>query len=107
MPRILIVDDQPDALLSARGALVGAGYVCMLAADGERALELLSRGGIDAIVLDPDMPLHDGWPVLAAAGDVPVVVVSYAASVPGAAGVVAKPFAAADLVAAVTSALAR
>jgi CheY-like chemotaxis protein len=105
MPRILVVDDQPDSLLAARGALVAAGHVCVLAADGERALELLARGGIDAVVLDPAMPLHDGWPVLAAAGAVPVVVVSYAASAPGAAAVVAKPFAGADLVDAVTAAL--
>ena len=105
MPRILVVDDQPDSLLAARGALVAAGHVCVLAADGERALELLARGGIDAVVLDPAMPLHDGWPVLAAAGAVPVVVVSYAASVPGAAAVVAKPFAGADLVDAVATAL--
>jgi hypothetical protein len=52
------------------------------------------------------MPLHDGWPVLHAAA-VPVVVVSYAPSVPGAAAVVAKPFAAPDLVAAITAALGR
>ena len=106
MPRILVVDDQPDSLLAARAALVAAGHDCVLAADGERALELLARGGIDAVVLDPAMPLHDGWPILAAAA-VPVVVVSYAPGAPGAAGVVAKPFAAAELVAAVTTALAR
>jgi len=105
MPRILVVDDQPDALLAARAALAGAGHDCVLAADGERALELLAAGGFDAVVLDPAMPLHDGWPVLAAAAAVPVVVVSSGAPAPGVASVVAKPFAAADLVAAVSSAL--
>jgi CheY-like chemotaxis protein len=107
MPRILVVDDQPDSLLAARAALVGAGHDCVLAADGERALELLAAGGFDAVVLDPAMPLHDGWPVLAAAGAVPVVVVSNATPAPTAASVVSKPFAAADLVAAVSSALGR
>lgn len=107
MPRILVVDDQPDSLLAARAALVAAGHVCVLAADGERALELLAGGGIDAVVLDPAMPLHDGWPVLAAAGAVPVVVVSNAVRVPAAASAVAKPFLAADLVAAVSAALAQ
>ncbi|HYT39798.1 MAG TPA: response regulator [Acidimicrobiia bacterium] len=104
MPRILIVDDQPDALMAARAALVGAGHSCVLAADGERALELLAAGGFDVVVLDPAMPLHDGWPVLAAAGgELPVVVVSNA---PGVGGCLPKPFAAADLVAAVRTALA-
>ena len=104
MARILVVDDQPDTLLAARGALAGAGHDCVLAADGERALELLAAGGFDAVVLDPAMPLHDGWPVLAACGAVPVVVMSNAAT--GAAQV-GKPFGAADLVAAVNAALAR
>lgn len=106
MPRILVVDDQPDSLLAAREALVAAGHVCVLAADGERALELLARGGFDAIVLDPAMPLHDGWPVMAAS-TVPVVVISKAMRVPAATSVVAKPFVAGDLVAAVSAALAR
>jgi CheY-like chemotaxis protein len=101
MPRILVVDDQPDALLAAKAALVGAGHHCVLAADGDRALELLAVGGFDLIVLDPAMPLHDGWPVLAAAGAVPVVVVSNAAVD----GRLPKPFTAIDLVAAVSAAL--
>ena len=105
MARILVVDDQPDSLLAAREALVAAGYVCVLAADGARALELLAGGGFDALVLDPAMPLHDGWPVMAASC-VPVVVLSNVA-VPAASSVVAKPFLAADLVAAVGAALAR
>ena len=105
MPRILVVDDQPDSLLAAREALVAAGHVCVLAADGERALELLGGGGFDALVLDPNMPLHDGWPVMAAS-TVPVVVLSNV-PVPAASSVVAKPFLAADLVAAVGAALAR
>lgn len=103
MARILVVDDQPDSLLAARVALVGAGHDCVLAADGERALELLAAGGFDVIVVDPAMPLHDGRPVVAAAGAVPVVVVSNAAAAPGR---LPKPFAAADLVAAVSGALA-
>lgn len=115
MPRILVVDDQPDALLAARAALVAAGHECVLAADGERALELLAAGGFDLVVIDPSMPLHDGWPVLrAAAGGPPVVVVSDPGArwpepaVTGAAPVasrIPKPLSAADLVAAVGAAL--
>jgi CheY-like chemotaxis protein len=106
VPRILVVDDLPDSLLAARAALAGAGHECVLAADGERALELLAAGGFDLIVLDPAMPLHDGWPVLAAAGDVPVVVTSAARL--GAGDVAAhlpKPCAASDLLAAVAAVL--
>lgn len=103
MPRILVVDDQPDALLAARAALVGAGHDCVLAADGERALELLAAGGFDVLVIDPAMPLHDGWPVLAAAGSLPVVVVSNDVA---AAGRLPKPVVAGDLAAAVDAALA-
>jgi CheY-like chemotaxis protein len=108
MPRILVVDDQPDALLAARAALVAAGHECVLAADGERALELLAGGGFDLLVIDPAMPLHDGWPVVAAAGAVPVVAVSSAGEVaarPGLAAHLPKPCAAADLVAATEAAL--
>ena len=108
MARILVVDDQPDALLAARAALVGAGHHCVLAADGERALELLAAGGFDVVVVDPAMPLHDGWPVLEAAGPVPVVVLS-AAPLPGglAAAALAKPCLAGDLVQAVERLLDR
>ena len=104
MPRILVVDDQPDALLAARAALVGAGHDCVLAADGERALELLAAGGFDLLVIDPAMSLHDGWPVLATAGSLPVVVVS---NDPAVAGRLPKPVVATDLTAAVGAALAR
>ena len=50
------------------------------------------------------MPLNDGWPVLAAAGSLPVVVVSNDVR---AEGRLAKPCAAADLVAAVEASLSR
>ena len=108
MARILVVDDQPDALLAARWALVGAGHDCVLAADGERALELLETGGFDVVVLDPAMPLHDGWPVLAAAPPVPVVAVSSSAGLDRLtlAARLPRPCTATELVAAVTAVLA-
>src|SRR5438270_10701388 len=107
MPRILVVDDQPDSLLAARAALVGAGHDCVLAASGDRALTLLAAGSFDVVVLDPAMPLHDGWPVLAAAGSIPVVAVTAAPRL-GNASVAAhllKPVDPAALVSAVTAAL--
>jgi CheY-like chemotaxis protein len=110
MRRVLVVDDQPDALLAARAALVAAGYECVLAADGERALELLAGGGFDLLVIDPAMPLHDGWPVVASAGEekIPVIAVSASgeALVSGVVTRLTKPCPAADLVAAADAALA-
>jgi CheY-like chemotaxis protein len=109
MARILVVDDQPDALLGARAALAGAGHDCVLAADGDRALELLAGGGFDLVVLDPAMPLHDGWLVLAAAGLPPVVAVSKNVDGlgrrPEVAATLPKPCAPADLVAVVAAVL--
>jgi CheY-like chemotaxis protein len=107
MARILVVDDQPDALLGALAALTAAGHRCVLAADGDRALELLAAGGFDAVVLDPAMPLHDGWPVLDSAA-VPVVVTSTVAVAGARAAVrLPKPCPPDDLVKAVETALAR
>ncbi len=109
MPRILVVDDEPDSLLAARAALTGAGHDCVLAPDGPRALAFLSAGRFDVIVVDPAMPLHDGWPVLAAAGATPVVAVTSAPPGLGGRPVAAhlpKPCAADDLVATVAAVLA-
>jgi DNA-binding response OmpR family regulator len=108
MARILVVDDLPDSLLAARAALTAAGHRCVLAADGEHALWHLAAGGFDLVVLDPALPLHDGWPVLAAVGAVPVVAVTGAAFPPGrAAATLAKPCPAGDLVGAVEAVLGR
>jgi len=109
MARILVVDDQPDTLLGARLALMEAGHDCVLAPDGDRALLQLAGGSFDVVVLDPAMPLHDGWPVLAAAGPTPVVAVTAAPR--GLAGrkvasYLPKPCPAEDLVAAVEAVLA-
>jgi len=81
--RILVVDDEPDSLLAARAALTEAGHGCVLAPDGPQALAFLAAGPFDVIVIDPAMALHDGWPVLAAAGATPVVAVTSAADLLG------------------------
>jgi CheY-like chemotaxis protein len=108
--RILVVDDEPDSLLAARAALTDAGHDCVLAPDGPRALAFLAAGSFDAIVLEPAMPLHDGWPVLAAAGATPVVAVTSVAPRLADGRVAAclpKPLDAAALVSAVAGVLGR
>ena len=102
MARILVVDDEPDALLVMRIHLDRAGHETVLAADGEQALERLD--GVDLVLLDIRMPVMDGWGVLEAVrarvGGPRVVVVSGRPSPGdlrralelGAAEYVAKPF---------------
>ena len=78
MARILLVDDEPDALLWMRSHLERAGHQTVLAAGAEQALERLA--GVDVVVVDIGMLLMDGWRVLDAvrtrAGAPGVVVVS-------------------------------
>jgi two-component system response regulator MprA len=61
--RILVVDDEPAVRTSLERALRVAGYDVALAEDGQRALDVLSGGGQDAVVLDVAMPGVDGLEV--------------------------------------------
>ena len=64
MPKILVIDDEPsirdllDTLLSRKG------YDVVLAASGQKGLELFRRERPDALVLDLKMPGMDGLTVL-------------------------------------------
>ena len=55
--RILIVEDDPLVREMARRSLAEAGYEVMEAADGQMALDLVSRGArVDAVLTDLAMP---------------------------------------------------
>jgi PAS domain S-box-containing protein len=55
--RILIVEDDPLVREMARRSLAEAGYEVMQAADGQTALDLVSRGArVDAVLTDLAMP---------------------------------------------------
>jgi two-component system cell cycle sensor histidine kinase/response regulator CckA len=55
--RILIVEDDPLVREMARRSLTEAGYEVMQAADGQTALDLVSRGArVDAVLTDLAMP---------------------------------------------------
>jgi two-component system response regulator MprA len=72
MPKVLIVDDEPAVRAALDRALRLDRYEVELAADGREALDLLSEGRADAIVLDVAMPGIDGLEVckrLREAGD--------------------------------------
>jgi len=58
--KVLVVDDEPDALELIDYNLKGAGYQVFTAANGTRALELAQRHLPDLIILDLMLPEIDG-----------------------------------------------
>ncbi|MFN8035118.1 MAG: response regulator transcription factor [Acidimicrobiia bacterium] len=64
-PKVLIVDDEPDLLLTMRVILEAEGFAPSLAADGETALRRIDEEEPDLVLLDIMMPVLDGWFVLA------------------------------------------
>jgi len=70
-PKVLIVDDEPDVLLTLRMILAPEGFDPLLAADGETALRRVDEERPDLVVLDIMMPVLDGWFVLAELGGRP------------------------------------
>jgi DNA-binding response OmpR family regulator len=64
MPKvILVVDDEPNIVLSLEYLMQQAGYVVRSARDGEAALEEIEREPPDLVLLDVMMPKHDGFEV--------------------------------------------
>lgn len=63
--KVLIVDDEPDVLLTLKMILSDEGFEPSLAADGETALRRIDEEQPDIVLLDIMMPVLDGWFVLA------------------------------------------
>ena len=63
MPKILVVDDEPDAVDLIKFNLKGAGYDVLTAADGDEALKKARSLLPDLIVLDLMLPEVDGLEV--------------------------------------------
>lgn len=61
--RVLIVDDEPNILLSLQFLMKKAGYDVRTAKDGEQALAEVAREKPDIILLDVMMPKLDGFSV--------------------------------------------
>ena len=118
---LLIIEDCAPIATVLASHLAAAGYRTTIAADGERALDLVARQPFDCILLDLMLPGISGADVFrklradAATATIPIVLVS--AQV-GSGGVhlsseleadasVGKPFTRAQLVAAVGAALAK
>ncbi len=61
--KILIVDDEPNILLSLKFLMTKAGYSVRTAKDGEEALAEVAREKPDLMLLDVMMPKIDGFTV--------------------------------------------
>lgn len=62
-PRALIVDDIGQVRGLHRHIMQDLGYVCLEAADGEKALALVEHQPVDLVLLDLQMPGMDGYEV--------------------------------------------
>ena len=64
MKKILIVDDEPNIVMSLEYTFKKSNYEVFIARDGQEALELLKTTYPDMIILDVMMPLVDGYATL-------------------------------------------
>ena len=64
MTRILVVEDEQHLARFIDKGLRKAGFDTTLAEDGLTALEHVTRGGVDLVVLDVGLPRMDGFTVL-------------------------------------------
>ena len=119
MPRILIVDDEPEIVRGIQDNLRFEGYDTSAAYDGEEALRRAAADGPDLVLLDVMMPKVSGWDVcreLRRRGiDVPVIMLTARGEEDdrvrglelGADDYIAKPFALRELLARVRAVLRR
>jgi len=64
MPRVLVVDDEPDAVELLTEFLRAKGYEVITASDGEEALRKVKEDRPHLILLDVRMPKLNGMEVL-------------------------------------------
>jgi len=63
MPRILIVDDEPNIVLALELLMKREGYETLSVDDGEKAFEAVKEFLPDLVILDIMMPKMDGYEV--------------------------------------------
>ena len=114
--RVLVLDDDPQALRFVRGALVNAGYEAVVSSEPEELADLIRAKRPDLVLLDLRLPGTDGIELMAqtpALDKLPVIFISAyghdeiiaRALEAGAADYIAKPFSPTELIARVRSAL--
>lgn len=63
VPKVLIVDDDPNILMSLEFLMRKSGYEVLIARNGKEALELLNSNTPDITLLDIMMPDVDGYEI--------------------------------------------
>lgn len=79
MPKILVVDDEPDIIDLAALYLESDGFEVMRAEDGAQALDQVEVGAPDLVLLDIMLPEIDGWEVcrqIRSASELPIIMLS-------------------------------
>jgi DNA-binding response OmpR family regulator len=61
--KILIVDDEPNIVISLEFLMQQAGFTLAIARDGEQALAQMAAFEPDLVLLDAMLPLRDGFEV--------------------------------------------
>jgi len=64
MKKILIVDDEPNIVMSLEYTFKKNNYEVFIARDGQEALDILKNNYPDVIILDVMMPMVDGYATL-------------------------------------------
>src|SRR5665213_3529175 len=116
LPKILIVDDEPQILRFLRASLPPHGYECVEASTGSQAIKSFAKERPDALILDLGLPDQDGFAVIQAvraSALTPIIVLSARSDVEGkvkalelgADDYVTKPFDMAELLARLRAAL--
>ena len=117
--RVLIVEDEPNIVLSLEILLQRAGYETVSAGDGEEAMELIRRTRPDVVLLDIMLPKRNGYEVCravksdAALASIPVIMLTAKGQEVeilkglelGASAYITKPFGNAEVLEAVRAAL--
>lgn len=68
-PRILVVDDEPNQLVTISRILSRQGLDVLTADNGAQALEILGRETVDVMITDLNMPVMDGMELLREVAD--------------------------------------
>ena len=116
LPKILIVDDEPQILRFLRASLPPHGYECLEANSGGLAIRIFAKARPDALILDLGLPDQDGFAVIETVRAIaltPIIVLSARNDVEGkvralemgADDYVTKPFDMAELLARLKAAL--
>ena len=84
MPKILVVDDEPDILRVVCRIMESCGHTVRTALDGFEALDAVAADRPDCIILDLNLPRMDGFEVCkrlkgdAATRNIPIVMMTAA-----------------------------